>query len=85
MKKCLVVLTTFALAAGAFAADFKTTDKDGDGKVSKEEFTGGKAKLEKKFKKLDKDGDDSLTEEEFKAGEKKAKGKKKDKKKKEAK
>jgi len=83
MKKCLVVLISFALTAGVFAVDFKTADKDGDGKVSKEEFTGGKEKLEKKFKKLDKDGDDALSEEEFKAGEKKGKKKgKKDKKKK---
>lgn len=77
MKKCLVVLTTFALAAGAFAADFKTTDKNDDGKVSKEEFAGDDKKLAKKFKKLDKDSDGSLSEDEFKASMKK---KKKDKK-----
>ncbi len=78
MKKYLVVLTMFALASGAFAAKkyFKSLDKDGDGKVSKEEFTGGNEKKEKAFKKLDKDEDGSLNEEEFKAMKTKKKVKK---------
>ena len=79
MKKCLVILTVLALASSAFAApkDFKSFDKDEDGKLSKEEFTKGNEKKEKAFKKLDKDGDGSLSEEEFKAMKSK---KKKDKK-----
>ena len=79
MKKCLVVLTMFALATGTFAApkDFKSFDKDKDGKLSKEEFTKGNEKKEKAFKKLDKDEDGSLSEEEFKAMKTKKKKEKK--------
>lgn len=82
MKKCLVVLTMFALVSGAFAAkkapvDFKSLDKDSDGKVSEEEFTGGDEKKAKAFKKLDKDADGSLSEEEFKATMKEKKKKNK--------
>ena len=52
---------------------FKAKDKDGDGKLSKDEFVGNpkkqaaRDKLEAAFKKLDKDGDGFLTSEEFKA------------------
>ncbi len=49
---------------------FKALDKDGDGKLSKEEFVGKKEgeqkeKAEKLFSKKDKDGDGSLSLEEF--------------------
>ncbi|MCM8543410.1 MAG: EF-hand domain-containing protein [Lentisphaeraceae bacterium] len=79
MKKCIIVLAFLALVSSASAApkDFKSVDKDKDGKISKEEFTGGNAKKEKAFKKLDKDKDDSLSEEEYKATMKEKKKKKK--------
>ena len=65
---------------GGVEARFKMLDKNGDGKLSLEEYKG-KAKGDKatkaegQFKKLDKDGDGSLTLEEFKGaggGKKKA-------------
>jgi Ca2+-binding EF-hand superfamily protein len=49
---------------------FKARDKDGDGKVTLEEFLRDKkdqAKSKKRFYKLDKNKDDSLDLEEFKA------------------
>ena len=57
---------------------FKKRDKDGDGKVSLEEFVGkrkdeAKEKAEKQFKRKDKDSDGFLTLEEFKAKPKKKK------------
>lgn len=58
-------------------AAFKKKDTNGDGKLSKEEFTKGSkdaAKSEAAFAAKDKDKDGFLTLEEFKAG-----GKKKDK------
>ncbi len=59
-------------------AAFKKKDANGDGKLSKEEFTKGAkdaAMAEKAFAAKDKDKDGSLTLEEFKAagGKKKAK------------
>ena len=61
-------------------AIFKKLDKDGNGKLTLEEFkgkrTGEKAEAaEKRFKRLDKDGDGSVTLEEFKAAFKKKKKK----------
>lgn len=59
------------------AAQFAKKDKNGDGKLSKEEFTAGAkdaAKSEAAFTAKDKDKDGSLSKEEFAAG-----GKKKDK------
>lgn len=50
---------------------FKKKDANGDGKVSKEEFTKGAkdaAKAEAAFTAKDKDKDGNLTLEEFKAG-----------------
>ena len=57
---------------------FKKRDKDGDGKLSLEEFLGkrkdeDKVKAEKVFKRKDKDSDGFLTLEEFKAKPKKKK------------
>ncbi|MFO0949205.1 MAG: hypothetical protein U1D30_25390 [Planctomycetota bacterium] len=59
---------------------FEKADKNGDKKLSLEEFLGKraddadkKAKVTERFGKLDKDGDKSLTIEEFKAGIKKKK------------
>ena len=73
MKKCIVVFAFIALVSTAAAKEFKDFDKDGDGKISKEEFTGGNEKKGKMFDKLDKDKDGSLSEEEFKATMKKKK------------
>jgi hypothetical protein len=66
------------------AAVFTKKDKDGDGKLTKEEFLGKakeeqKPKLETAFGRLDKDTDGSLTKDEFlgtAAGRGKGKGKK---------
>jgi Ca2+-binding EF-hand superfamily protein len=57
---------------------FKMADKDGDGKLSQEEFIGKrsgekKAMAEKQFARRDKDGDKFLSLEEFKAMPKKKK------------
>jgi len=52
-------------------AIFKKMDANGDGKLSKEEFTAkakDKEKAEAQFKAKDKDGDGCLTLDEFKAG-----------------
>ena len=56
---------------------FEKADKNGDDKLSLDEFLGKrtedakKEKATKRFHKLDKDGDDFLTLEEYKAGGKK--------------
>lgn len=55
---------------------FSRLDKDGDKKLSKDEFVGKKqdekkAKAEKRFGRLDKDSDGFLSLEEFKAAGKK--------------
>ncbi len=55
---------------------FKKKDANGDGKLSKEEFTKGAkdaAKMEERFTALDKDKDGSVTKEEMAAGGKKKK------------
>jgi len=60
---------------------FKKKDKDGDDKLSEEEFVGkrkdeeAKAKAKKQFARKDKDGDGFLTLEEFTAPPKKKKKK----------
>lgn len=53
---------------------FKKKDANGDGKLSKEEFTKGAkdaAKMEERFTALDKDKDGSVSKEEFTAAPKK--------------
>ena len=58
-RTVLVELKTFADDARKKAVErFKAMDKDHDGKVSREEFTGPKAR----FDQLDKDGDGYLTD-----------------------
>lgn len=57
---------------------FAKVDKNGDQKLSLDEFIGKKMneqkeKATKRFSKLDKNGDDSLSLEEFKAAQKKKK------------
>lgn len=57
---------------------FKKKDANGDGKLSKDEFTKGAkdaAKMEERFTALDKDKDGSVTKEEFASGGKKKKDK----------
>ena len=57
-------------------AMFKKKDANGDGKLSKEEFTKGAkdaAKAEEQFGKMDKDKDGSVSKEEFTAAPKKKK------------
>lgn len=59
------------------AAAFKALDKNGDGKLSKDEYVGkkkgeGKTKAEDEFKKLDANSDGSLSLDEFKPGYKDA-------------
>lgn len=54
-------------------AVFKRLDRNGDGKLSKEEFVGNlegekKSKKENRFAQLDKNNDGFLSLEEFKAG-----------------
>jgi len=80
MRKVLCGLVIAALVAPGFVqaadkpkvdreAQFKKMDKNSDGKLSLEEFTGKRdAEMAKEqFAKLDKDKDGSLTLEEFKA------------------
>jgi Ca2+-binding EF-hand superfamily protein len=86
MKKFLALVIACGLCAPALAQEKKASpeeqfakmDKNGDKKLSKEEFvgkrTGDKAgKAEEQFKKLDKNSDGSLDLDEFKARGKKAK------------
>lgn len=56
-------LTTSQARPGAVAARFKTLDKDGDQKLSRDEFNGNAAA----FKRADADGDGSLPLGEFQA------------------
>jgi len=52
----------------AVAESFKALDKNGDGKLSLDEFKAGKTdaqEAEKSFKSLDKNGDGTLTQDEF--------------------
>ena len=63
------------------AAQFKKLDKDGDGKLTKEEFVGKRegdkaAAAEKVFGRLDKDGNGTVCATEFSARGKKAPKKK---------
>lgn len=85
MRKFLAVAAVFGLLSGvAFAQDagkaearFKQLDKNGDGKLTLEEFKEGSkdaGKAEGRFKRMDKDNDGNVTLEEYKA----AAGKKKD-------
>lgn len=51
---------------GHKGSHFQASDKDSDGKLSKEEFVAlQNRRLENRFKKLDKDGDGFLSKEEF--------------------
>lgn len=84
---CLALAFLIGSSGASVAADkpkasvedqFKKMDKDGDGKISLQEFQGKRdgdkaAAAEKRFKALDKDNDGSLSLEEFKARGKKAK------------
>lgn len=75
-----VALSSFGVLKSAAAAPakspeerFSMMDKDGNKKLSLDEFVGKKKnekkeKAEKRFKKLDKDSDSALSLEEFKAG-----------------
>jgi Ca2+-binding EF-hand superfamily protein len=61
-KAVLLDLREFTEEAKKKAIErFKSMDKDGDGKVSREEFTGPK----ERFDLLDRNGDGVVTEEEF--------------------
>jgi Ca2+-binding EF-hand superfamily protein len=61
-KAVLVELRTVKEQAKKKALDrFKSMDKDGDGKVSRDEFTGPKPR----FDVLDRDGDGYVTQQEF--------------------
>ena len=64
-RAVLVDLNTFNEQAKKKAVErFKAMDKDGDGKVSREEFTGPKPR----FDVLDRDGDGFLSQQELLAG-----------------
>jgi Ca2+-binding EF-hand superfamily protein len=64
-RALLVALRTFTEQAKNQAVTrFKSMDKDGDGKVSRDEFTGPKPR----FDVLDRDGDGLVTEQEFLSG-----------------
>lgn len=88
MRKLLALVLVGGLSAGVFAAEkgdkkkggekmspeaaFKARDKNGDGKISKEEYLGKldgdkKAAAEKRFAASDKNGDGSLDQAEFTA------------------
>lgn len=89
MKITALLFAILLSASMTYAADgdkpkpnpeemFKKKDGNGDGKVSKEEFTKGTkdaAKAEAAFTAKDKDKDGSLTKEEFTASGGKKKGK----------
>jgi Ca2+-binding EF-hand superfamily protein len=61
-KAVLLELRDFGEQAKKKAVErFKAMDKDGDGKVSREEFTGPKPR----FDELDRDGDGFLSQQEF--------------------
>ena len=47
-------------------AMFAERDKDRDGHLSFEEFSGQETKMERAFKSMDKDGDGFITKSEFK-------------------
>jgi Ca2+-binding EF-hand superfamily protein len=90
MKKWIAVLFvfTFLLGLGTVSVsaqnqkrtpeeNFARMDKNGDKKLSLEEFVGRREgekadRAKENFKKLDKDNDGFLTLDEFKAGQKKA-------------
>lgn len=64
-RAILVDLRTFAEQAKKQAIErFESMDRDHDGKVSREEFTGPKAR----FEILDRNGDGFVTQQEFLAG-----------------
>ena len=82
MRRLFAIVIALGLAVPALAADekpkpspeeaFKKMDKNGDSKLSLEEFKGKRQgdkadKAEANFKRKDKDKDGSLTLEEFKA------------------
>ena len=88
MKQLLCVMLAAAMSFGASGiavgagkkkdqdAAFKKLDKNGDKKISLEEFVGKKTgekktKAEKRFKKRDKNNDNFLSLEEFKGKKKK--------------
>ncbi len=86
-----VIAAFLALPLAVTAADkkkgggFAALDTNGDGKVSKEEFTAAMSKsgkmneeqIGKRFASMDKDGNGSISAEEFAAGQKSGGGKKK--------
>ena len=85
MKKFLVFVVAAGLCLPLVAQEkkaktpeeqFAAMDKNGDKKLSKEEYVGAaegekKTKKEDRFKALDKNNDGSIDLEEFKAGQKK--------------
>ena len=79
MRKTLLVLLTLFVASAAYAQrPFEKVDKDGDGKLTIEEFLQGiktekHEGMSKTFAKRDKDGDGFLTADEFKSNSKKKK------------
>jgi Ca2+-binding EF-hand superfamily protein len=86
MKKFLALVMVAGICMPAVAQEkkaktpeeqFAAMDKNGDKKLSKEEYVGAaegekKTKKEDRFKALDKNNDGSIDLEEFKAGAKKA-------------
>ena len=87
LTSCLVAAAVVLSSVGSLASAkpnkpakspeerFSKFDKDGDGKLSLEEFIGkkegeAKDKATKRFAKLDKNSDKSLSLDEFKAGAK---------------
>ena len=85
MKKFLALVLAGGLCLPVIAQEkkekspedlFKAMDKNGDGKLSKEEYVGAaegekKTKKEDRFAALDTNKDGSLSLDEFKAGQKK--------------